>query len=264
MGMEIMQGSYGLQWVPVDDNAGSYDTLYVGQLVKSASDGVLPLGTAGSGLTVFSAQSVYGIVVGTNLRTPSFDTTYKAEKITSVAPHANTVEYCLSGGSGKVPVGDTAAYVLVDRVGPGTVIKAPIFNAAYGTAITVGVVTTGNTSGTGFTCSAGLLDFSGTVVADRNTAYFRTGANRGIYRVCTDASATVKTVDHDFPFDIVAGDTAVAVHLRPWGLCVTQFDGESTYVNAYADTGTNYYTIEVLSLDLSEAGKEHVIFRLVY
>jgi hypothetical protein len=263
MGMEVMQGSYGLQWVPVTAANGSFDTLYVGQMVTSTADGVAPLGAPGAAGATISSLGIYGVVVGTNNRTPQFDSTYKAEKITSASPHANTTEFVLHG-SGLAPVGDTLAMVLVDRVGPGTVIKAPIFNNVYGTAITVGTVTTASTTGAGFTCSAGLGDFAGTVVTLRNTVYCRTGANRGVYRICDDTSNTVKTVDLYFPYDIAVGDTFVNVHLRPLGLCAAAFDGESTYLNAYTDTGTNYYNIEVLALDLSIAGQEHAIFRLVY
>lgn len=262
--MEVMQGSYGRFWYPVTATNGSFDTLYIGQMVASSADGVAPLGAAGAGNATASSLGIVGVVVGTNLKSPTYVSTFSSEYITSKSPHANTTEYVLHSGSGKAVAGDLAAYVLVDRVGPGTVLKAPIFNNAWGTAITVGTVTTGSGSGAGFTCSAGLLDFAGTVVTLRNTVYCRTGANRGIYRVCDDTSLTVKTVDLYFPYDIATGDTFVGVQLRPVGLCVTTFDSESVYVNAYTDTGSNYYTIDVLALDLSVAGKEHVIFQLVY
>jgi hypothetical protein len=264
MGFSVMQGSYGSIWYPVDDNAASYETLYLGQIVKGASDGVMNLGVAAAGNATASSLSIMGVVVGTNNATPLFNSTYKAEYITSVAPHDNTTDYRLSGGSGKMITGDKTAAVKVDVIGPGTILKGPIFNAAVGTAITVGTVTTGSSAGTGFTCSAGLMDFAGTVTADRSTVYCRTGANRGIYRVCTDASTTVKTVDHDFPYDIAVGDTFVGVHLRPVGLCVTQLDSEAMYINAYGTTDSVYYTIDVLALDLSVAGQEHAIFRFVY
>lgn len=264
MSFEVMQGSYGRYWVPVTAANGSFDTLYGGQIVASSADGVAPLGAAGAGNSTSSSLGIVGVVVGDNNRVPQYDSTYKANKITSLSPHANTTEYILHSGSGKYVKGDTAAYVLVDGIGPGTVIKGSIFNNAYGTAITVGTVTTNSSTGAGFTCSGGLLDFAGTVVTLRNTVYCRTGKNRGIYRICDDTSATVKTTDLYFPYDIDTGDTFVGVHLRPVGLCVTTFDGESTFINAYGDTGTNYYTIDVLALDLSVAGKEHCIFRFVY
>ncbi len=262
MGFEIAWGSPATIWCPVDSAGRSYDVAYVGQLVQSVSDGVANLGQAtgiaGTGST--PKKIPYGVVVGTNLRTPSFDTTYKAESITSVDPHGQTTEYVLHGGSGKTPVGETAAYVNVALIDPCTVLKGRIFNAAYGTAITAGVVTTGSTTGAGFTCSAGLSDAS-TPVADLGTVYCRSGVNGGIYRVTTDTSATVKTVDMYFPYDIAVGDTFVNVQIRPWGHSFVQTDTEATYFNAAANPATDYWIIDVIALDLSVAGAEYVEFR---
>jgi len=260
MGFEVMQGSYGRIWYPVTMS----DTLYVGQIVAGLTgDGVAPLGAAGAGNTSASALGIVGVVVGTNNKTPLFNSTYKTEYITSVTPLSNTNEYVLHGGSGKFIKGDTAAYVLVDCIGPGTVLKGQIFNNGFGTAITVGTETAGDATADTVTTSA-LMDFAGTVVTDQSTIYCRTGANRGIYRICDDTSATTKTCDLPFPYAIAAGDTFVGVTLRMVGISVTQFDSESIYINAYGDTGSNYYTIDVMALDLREAGKEHCIFRFVY
>lgn len=262
MGFEIVWGSPATIWCPVDNvDRSSWERLYVGQLVYALSDGVANLGQAtGIADTTGGKKVPYGVVVGTNLRTPSFDTTYKGETILASDPHGSTVEFVLHGGSGKMPVGDTAAYVNVAVIAPSTVLKGRFFNAAYGTAITVGTVTTGSTSGAGFTCSAALSDAS-TPVADLGTVYCRSGVNQGIYRVTTDTSATVKTVGMYFPYDIAIGDTFVNVQARPWGQSYVQTDTEATYFNAAANPATDYWIIDVIALDLSTAGQEHVIFR---
>jgi len=260
MGFEVIQGSYGRVWVPVDNaDRTTYETLYNGQLVKTGSDGVVNLGTASGALDTTGEGQIYGVVVGTNKRTPTFDSTYKGDYITAVDPHSNTTEFAFHG-RGKMPFGDTAAYVSVDVIGPASVLKGRIFNAAYGTAITVGTVTTGSTSGAGFTCSAGLSDAS-TPVADLGTVYCRSGANRGIYRITTDTSATVKTVGMYFPYDIAVGDTFVNVQMRAWGTSYVKTDSEATYFDAAGNPATDYWGIEVIALDLSTAGSEYVIFR---
>lgn len=261
MGFSVMQNSYGRIWVPVDNNARSYATLYVGELVKFGSDGALTLGQASGAYDTTGEATPAGVVVGTNRRSPLFNSTYKAEYVTSVDPHGDTTDWALHGGSGPIVVGDTSAHVQVDLIGPDTILKGSIFNAAYGTAITVGTVTTGSTTGAGFTCSAGLMNFGGTVVADQATVYCRSGGNRGIYRITTDASATVKTVDHYFPYDITAGDKFVGVELRAWGPSKFQTDSIATYIDAAADQGTNSWGIFVIKLDLSTAGSEYCIFR---
>lgn len=247
-----------LVWAYVDQAARSYETLYEGQLVYSLSDGVANLGQA-SGASDTSGKKVpWGVVVGQNRLDPLYSATYKGFYITSEDPHSTTTQYVLN--EGMIPKGDKSAAVLVELIGPHTVLKGRIFNASYGTAITVGTVTTASTTGAGFTCSGGLSDAS-TPVADLGTVYCRSGANRGLYRVTTDTSATVKTVDHYFPNDIAVGDTFVNVQMRPWGNSYVQTDAEATFFDASANPASNYWTIDVVKLDLSTAGDEYVLFR---
>lgn len=261
MGFEVMQNSYGRIWVPVDNANRTYPTLYVGQLVQFTSDGAVNLGQASGALDTTGETTPAGVVVGTNRRYPLFSSTYKSEYITAEAPHHNTSDWVLHGGSGPLVVGETSAHVQVDLIGPDSVLKGRLFNGSYGTAMTVGTVTTGNANGTGFTCSAGLMDAAGTIVADQATVYGRTGGNRGIYRITTDASATIKTVDYYFPYDITAGDKFVGVHQRAWGPTKCNTDSQATFIDVAQDTGTNYWGIFVIKLDLSTAGGEYVIFR---
>jgi hypothetical protein len=252
-----------LVWCPVSSVAGSYDTIYEGQLLQwndiVGLDGVRPLGAAaGIADTTTEGHVPFGIAVGQNAMSPSYSSTYKGFSITSALPHASTVEY--AGVEGPYAKGDKQAMVLVELINPSSIIKGRIFNATYGTAITVGTVTTGHASGTGFTCSAGLSDAS-TPVAALGTVYCRSGANMGIYRMTTDTSATVKTVTPATPFDIAVGDKFVNVQLKSGGTCYMQTDAESMFVNAAANPATDYWIIEVVKLDLSEPGNEYVLFR---
>jgi hypothetical protein len=253
-----------LVWCAVDDNARSYDTLYEGQLVQTGPGvglyGVAPLGAAAgvADTTSDPAHVPFGVVVGQNRKEPLYNSTYKGFYITSEDPHASTTEYV--GVEGPWPKGDKCAMVLVELIYPTTILKGRIFNATYGTAITVGTVTTASTTGAGFACSAGLSDAS-TPVGALGTVYCRSGANRGIYRITTDTSATTKTVAQYFPYDIALGDTFVNVQMRPWGQSYVQTDTESMFFTAAANPATDYWIIDVIKLDLSEAGNEYVLFK---
>ena len=257
-GFEVMQGSLGRYWFPVDStDRSTWEIAYEGQLVYSVSDGVANLGQASGASDTSGKKIPLGPIVGVNAAAPTYNSTYKGLQITQSDPHSPTAEFRLQGGSGLWPVNDPCAYVLVDVIGPQTVLKGRIFNATYGTAITVGTVSTASTTGAGFTSTA-CCDVAG--IADLSTVYCRSGANRGIYRITSDTSTTVKTVTQYFPFDIAVGDTFVGVPMRPYGPSYVQTDAEATFFNSAATPATNYWHINVLKLDLSEAGNEYVIF----
>ncbi len=253
---DIHSGSPHALWYPVDCAAGAFDTLYVGQLVKATSDGVAPLGAAAGAYDTTTEAIPFGVVIGTNKRTPSYSATSLSDSITSASPHANTTEFVLMEGA-MIPKGDTSASVKVALINPNTIIKGSIFVTTIGTALTEGVVSTGSTTGAGFTSSA---INPATHVADLVTVYFRTGGNRGVYRITTDSSATVKTVEHYFPYDIAVGDKVVGVPLRV-GYSKGQTDSESLFINGAAAPQTDHWGLNVLWLDLSVAGKECVYFQ---
>lgn len=256
MGFQIAMGTPHIIWCPVDQaDRSSYETLRIGQLVYAGSDGVINLGQA-SGTSDTSGKKVpFGVVVGHNRYVPLNDTTYKTEYITAVDPHSTTEDFRMSA-SLNYPMGDKQAMVKVALIDPTTVIRGQLYNATYGVAPSVQTVTTGSTSGAGYTASA--CDF--TPVADLATLYCRTGANAGCYRVSTDTSTTIKTTGGYFPYDIAIGDTFVSVPLRPWGTSYVQTDAEAMFLDVSASPATNYWTINVLKLDLSTAGHEHVLF----
>ena len=252
MGFVIVEGSPRSLWVPIVD----LDTIYVGQIVAcQANEGIVPIGTASGANDTSQLNVPMGVVIGLNAKNPAYDSTYKAEKITDVSPHDNTVEYVLHGG--KHPLGDRAAYAKVALITPNTVLRGPLFNAAFGTAMTLGTVTTGGS--TGVSCTVNALEVAG--VANLSTVYFRTGANRGVYRITDDASTTALTWDKATYADVAVGDTLVRVNgLRIFGPSRAQFDAEAMYINSAAALTADYYGVNVIALDLSESGKEHVDF----
>lgn len=255
MGFTVVEGSPRSVWVPIVDS----DTIYIGQIVAcQANEGIVPIGAAAGAADTTGKEVPYGVVVGLNAYVPSFDTTQKAEKITDATPHGTTTDYRMVEGPMMVD-GHYSAMAEVKIITPHTVLQGPICNAALGTAPTVGTVTTGSTAGTAATGAAALCDVAG--VADISTAYFRSGSNTGSYRVTDDTSTTALTWDKPTYADVAANDTLVRVNgLRPVGPSYMQLDTEAMYIDCSAALTADYYVINVIKLDLSEAGKEHVIF----
>ena len=251
MGFEVVKGSPRSVWVPIVD----LDTVYVGQIVGSQGDeGISPVAAA-SGVNDASGLIVpMGVVIGTSLRTPIFDTTYKADKITDVAPSGAVVE--MVGIEGHQIKGGKEYMAKVAIITPETILKGQIFNTSHGTALTVGTLSAATT----VTATSGALDVAG--VAVLSTLYFRDGINRGIYRITDDSSTTALTWDKATPVAAAVGDHVVrAVGLRIFGPSRCQFDSESMFIDGAAALTSDYYGIDVLELDLSEAGKEYVIFK---
>lgn len=255
MGFKILENPVRTIWVPLDTT--STPTLYNGQLVYSTGDGAGNLGQA-SGVGDTSGKKVpMGIVVGNNNRTPVYSTTSNSDSITAVITQAAQNARDYTGVEGYWTKGDQQSFVQVDLIGQNTIIEAPLYNATLGTAPTLLTVTTGSTTGLGFTSNA--CDF--TPVADLCTSYCRTGANAGLYRISDDTSTTVETNDVAFEYDIAVGDTFVRVPVRPFGQSYVQTDANALYFDVSASPATNYWIIDVIGLNLREAGKETVIFK---
>lgn len=252
MAFEVVEDSGRTLWAPIVDS----DTLYVGQIVESnANEGVAPVNAAAGASDTTGKVVPYGVVVGTNEYGESYSQAQQANSITDVTPHDSTVEYVLH--EGVWARGDRVAMVEIALITPETILKGPIYNAALGTATVLGTVTTGSASGV--SCTVNTLEVSG--VAGLGTVYFRSGANQGAYRVTDDTSATAITWDKPTTYDVAIGDTLVRVNLRPIGPSRAQFDTEAMYIDNNAVVTTDYYSLDVIKLDLSEAGKEHCFFK---
>ena len=163
---------------------------------------------------------------------------------------------------GPYAKGDPIAMVKVALIDPCTILKASLYNAAVGTAPTVVTATAGDTDGLGVT--TGAIDFT-PITTPLQTIYCRSGNNAGVYRLLDAASTTVHTWDTATRNDTEIGSKWVAAPVRTHGLSTVMFDATTaTYIDV-ADApvlnGTNRWIINVVRLDLSEAGKEFVEFR---
>jgi len=254
MGFSVVQGTPYIGWFPVDGT----DTCYVGQIVTSYSKGgMLPVGAG-----VFSGNATYnkpwGVVVGTSNATPGYNSTYKCEYITAVDPHTAGQSEKNVMWESNVPRGDGQMWVQVAIITPETVLKGPIFNATYGVAPIVGTVSAGNTSGKNCTTTAA-ADVA-PLTANNSFMYFRSGANRGLYRIQSNTSTTALANPIAFPNDIAVGDTVMCMPFRHFGHTLVQFDAEATFIDSAGNCNDTGWAVNMLRVDLSEAGNEWAMF----
>ena len=261
-GFSVVEGAIRTIWMPVNMGSGA-STCYEGQLVvagvaASGSGGCIPWNVAGVGDTT-ADQVPFGVVVGLNNKVPLYNSTYKSNYGTAVNTKALQVARDWRMAEGMFAKGDPALMAQVAVIGPNTVLKGRIFNAAYGTAPTVLTATAVNgTAGLGWTSNA--AEF--TPVAYNNTFYCRSGANRGLYRTGYDTSATAHTFYLYWPYTLAVGDTFVGSNLA-LGTCTGMFDTLGMYINnAAAVYTTNFAWMDVLELNLETAGAEYAIFKL--
>ncbi len=248
-------------WVPV----AASQTIYTGAIVcfdtNTPAFGVKALGKAGGVGDMDNLDVPFGVVVGNNAISSdvAYSSTYFHEYITAGAeagPHDSTTQY--QGVEGVVGHGEKGAYVEVIPITAETVLRGSIYNGAMGTAPTAEVADAASTDGLdpNLTTATDVAP-----VANWTTCYCRTGANMGLYRIADNTAATSTQTTPAFPSDIAVGDTFIYVNLRPWGLSRVQFDSASTFIDGTAAMTAEYYFIDVLRLDLSEANNEYCEFR---
>lgn len=250
-------------WVPVDTGA----TVYVGSIAGlDYSDIADAVGVTvwdqadGASNTSNIGDIPFGVVIGTNLRTPAYDSTAKAHYITAgtaTSPRtSSSVEYV--GVEGPFSKGENRAMVKLDLIGPHSKLRAPLYNNAVGTAPTLLTCTTGDAQGDAVTTNATQY----TPVDNMSTIYCRSGANAGIYRITSNTSTTAHTWNVDMNAATAVGDTFVSVGLRPFGTSFVRFGDDTycSYINVSETPATNYTIIHVTKLDLSVAGKEYCEF----
>lgn len=272
MPFEIAHGCPQTQWYPVINT----DTLYVGQLVRAKNEGLEPVATA-VGVADSSHRSrvnailaepssgnntIFGLVIGTNARTPSFSTTYNTEQITYASPNAATVTTdTYAFAAGPWAVGENLAMVKVAILDPTITLRSPLYQSSSvtGTAPTVGTVTASTSGLTVTTATVGV-----TGIASQSTIYFRSGSAAGAYRITDDTSATVHAWDvplNSTGSNAQLGDTVVKTNLRHTGKCRAQVSTEALWINSGAAATADYFSIDVTRLDLSSSGREFVEFR---
>jgi hypothetical protein len=263
MPIEVVSGSPQTIWTPIKDAA----TVYVGGLVtcdsSAPAEGVEQLPDAAGVFNETNNDIPLGVCIGTNRRSPLFNTTYKCEYITDPgatdAHDGASIEYWTQGDIWAK--GDPIAMAKVALITPSTILRASIYNAAVGTGPTILTNTVASTDGLGITVNTCQCTPE---AYPTNTVYCRTGANAGAYRLGDAASATVMTWDKALRNDIAIGDTFVCVPMRFFGPSQIMFDGTSATFVDCADApvlaGTNRWSVIVTRLDLSVAGKEFVEF----
>ena len=250
-----------MSWVPVL----AADICYVGQLVSidvaAPLEGVFPMPVVSGNNNTANKDIPMGVVIGTNNTAGNLETssTY-GEMITAEAAgtaYGNTKMY--QGVEGPWPRGDRIAMVLIHHIDPCTILRAPICNAALGTAPTEVTVSTA-CGGDGIGCTTSAADAA--TNANFATIYMRSGANQGVYRTLTSASTTAHVWLQAMPGAVAVGDKAVVINgLRPYGPCETYIDAEGMYLDCSETLDSNNIIIHVRRLDLSVAGGEYVEFR---
>ena len=226
------------------------ETCYMGQLVMGPRVGGL-----GGNIQIADAateasendQPIMGIVLGVVDESRSYSSTYYGDGSTYTTTQATIA----ATGTPRVQVALTIPWV--------TLIKGPIYNAAYGTALTEQVVTTANSGGVTITAANNAIT---DIADDFAVAYCRKGANRGHYRVVTTStSTTVNTVTVPFPYGIAAGDVFVIAS------CVPGIGGLDIPATANCIDGNNdmnaYYDVYYHDINLEESGKEYAVFTLL-
>lgn len=251
-------------WAPVEPGETVYTGSIIGLDTATPLAGVQPMPVAAGAANVTNLDVPLGVVVGNNNTKDNqlFSTTYKTEYITAVAEgsvRGTTTNF--TGVEGPWAKGDRYAMVQYIPITAETVLRGSIFNGAYGTATTAAVVSTGSgTDALDFSTATTQPDVA--TVANFCTAYFRTGASRGSYRILTTASQTTHEFTPDLIADIAVGDLVVCLNgLRPFGMGYMYIDAEGMYIDSSAALTANYLMVDVVRLDLTEAGKEYVEFR---
>ncbi len=269
--MEVVRHPIDVIWAPLDYTQAT--VFEIGQLVSTktgantiAVDGVTNMLAAAGASDTTNKTVPFGVITGTNNFTKAFDTASTGLSYNSGLEYINSVNTGTlqlardwRGVEGTYPKNDPRPFVRIALVGPSTVIKAPLFSSTWGTAPTVYTSTAVNaTAGLGFTTGAAV---GSSPTAYNHTWSCRSGANLGLQRLAYDTSTTAHTFHVYWPFTLAIGDTFVFAPVKELGTSFIQFDAKAMFVDTTATYGSNYYTVEILRLDLRIAGQEAVYFK---
>jgi len=227
------------------------EDMYVGQLVKSAHAAGIGGGVAVADIATETNEDTSqiigictGIVDGSRSWTAS---------VPGTAQYGEGTTYTTT----KATVADTGpSEVKVTLIIPGvTLVRAPIYDTVWGTALTELTVTTGNADGVTVThANDTIVDCAD----DFSVTYCRSGANRGLYRVNGTCGTNAQVMTVPFPNTIVAGDVFVNAS------CVPGLGGMDLTTAFDAVDGDNamddYYGVYYHEINLAESGKEYAVF----
>lgn len=238
---------------PVVRNLQISETCYTGQLLQSGL-------TAGAGGAVQIADvaseanendlPIIGIATGNHVIN---DSGWSASNYGDTCTYDTTAANQLAND----PVG--ACHVETTLIIPFiTLVRAPIYNAAFGTALTEMVITTAHSAGTTVThANDAITD----IADDLSIIYCREGASRGHYRVnTTSTSANAQAVTIAFPYGLAIGDKMVCAS------CVFGGGGLDFPSTANCIDGNNdmnaYYDVFYHDINLEVSGKEYAVFAI--
>lgn len=233
----------------------STDTLYNGVLVQTAMIGAggghVQLADPAAELGDTMDLGPFGFVTGV---VQKGDHTYTAA-VSGTAQYGDTrtaitslADVLANGGPSEVDV-----CYMIPMV---TLVKAPLYNAAWGTALTECVETAGDATGLAVTHTETVTDIADPYA----TIYCRSGANRGLYRVITTVGANAQAMTIAFPYAIAIGDTFViaSMVLGPmlFNIPATADCIDGNHLLGDAFPGFCH------ELNLEESGKEYCVFTL--
>lgn len=243
---------------PVIVNMHVSETCYVGQLVMTPT-----IGGLGGNCQILDAANeahendlwVMGLVVGSGGRLGggssgserTFNSTYKGDTIIYTTTQA-TIAANGEPGTARVAI-----------ITPDTLLRGPIFNGAFGTALTELDITTADSAGTSVTHAGDTIT---DIADDLGTVYCRSGANKGLYRIVTTGTTTAQTVTIPFPYTIAANDVFVMASVVKTGLGGIQIPATADCIDGNAAL-SSYFDVFVHELNLEETGKEFAIFRFM-
>ena len=231
---------------PVVRNMQIGETLYTGQLLESGRVG----GASGHVQIADAAseaheddQPIVGVALGVhNTEDAGWNSTNYGDTATVDTGQAAQLLNDPKGAC-EVEVG-----LIIPSI---TLVSAPIYNAAYGTALSEVTVSTASTTGLAVTHAATAVT---DIADDLGTVYCRSGANRGHYRVISTGTTTAQTVTIAFPYDTTTSCIFVVAS------CVLGIGGLDIPATANCIDGNNdldkYYDVFYHSLDLETSGGE--------
>lgn len=138
-----------------------------------------------------------------------------------------------------------------------TLIRGPIYDAAYGTALTECEITTAHSAGTTLTHANDTVTINTAGNDDLSVAYCRSGASRGHYRVITTAGANAQAVLIAFPYGSVLKDEFVFASCVP-GVGAFDFVGTPNYIDGDNSLDA-YFDVYYHEINLEESGKEYAV-----
>ena len=138
-----------------------------------------------------------------------------------------------------------------------TLFNGPVYNGAYGTALTELVENTGDSSGLTCTHSETGLD----IEDDFGVMYCRSGANKGHYRQMKTPGTGSQVAGIAFPYGIASGDVFVSAPGVP-GNCGLNIGGTANYIDGATPVNgaVFYYGAYLHVQDLEISGRENYTF----